>query len=275
MNIDNLNLEKDILPLFNVTLNYNSRSTLLQLLNTKPKTLQEVIDRQNIIKSFVQQVEGKSLYNYSKTEYNEVLNTINNVESVDFLKIKFYSSVKSTLESSLTQRYIFFNKIYTFLQSLEVQLFPTKFRNLLDNMIDTLMSIETEKNYQLIRNRKFKSKEIINANDLLIEHKSEINSFFEQFHLFEAYLSISVKVIEHQFIFPTISSQNELDLVDFYYPLLKNPVKNNFKTSKNVIVLTGANMSGKSTFFRAIAFCIYGCPNKNSIVRKGIKLILT
>lgn len=257
MNIDNLNLEKDILPLFNVTLNYNSRSTLLQLLNTKPKTLQEVIDRQNIIKSFVQQVEGKSLYNYSKTEYNEVLNTINNVESVDFLKIKFYSSVKSTLESSLTQLYIFFNKIYTFLQSLEVQLFPTKFRNLLDNMIDTLMSIETEKNYQLIRNRKFKSKEIINANDLLIENKAQINSFFEQFHLFEAYLSISVKVIEHQFIFPTISSQNELDLVDFYYPLLKNPVKNNFKTSKNVIVLTGANMSGKSTFFRAIAFCSY------------------
>ena len=52
MNIDNLNVEKDILPLFNMTLNYNSRSTLLQLLNTKPKTLQEVIDRQNIIKSF-------------------------------------------------------------------------------------------------------------------------------------------------------------------------------------------------------------------------------
>lgn len=257
MNIDNLNVEKDILPLFNMTLNYNSRSTLIQLLNTKPKTLQEVMDRQNIIRGFVQQIEGKSFYNYSKTEYNEVLNKINNVESVDFLKIKFYSSVKSTLKSLLTQLYIFFNKIYTFLQSLEVNLFPTKFRNLLNNMIATLMSIETEKIYQFIRNRKFKSKEILKANDLLIENKQEINLFFEQFHLFEAYLSISLKVIEHQFIFPTISSQNELDLVDFYYPLLKNPVKNNFKTSKNVIVLTGANMSGKSTFFRAIAFCSY------------------
>lgn len=88
MNIDNLNVEKDILPLFNMTLNYNSRSTLIQLLNTKPKTLQEVMDRQNIIRGFVQQIEGKSFYNYSKTEYNEVLNKINNVESVDFLKIK-------------------------------------------------------------------------------------------------------------------------------------------------------------------------------------------
>ncbi|MDO3388153.1 hypothetical protein QWI17_20070, partial [Gilvimarinus sp. SDUM040013] len=106
-----------------------------------------------------------------------------------------------------------------------------------DNMIATLMSIETEKNYQFIRNRKFKSKEILNANDLLIENKAQINSFFEQLHLFEAYLSISLKVIEHRFIFPTISPQNELDLVDFYYPLLKNPVKNNFKTSKNVVVL--------------------------------------
>jgi DNA mismatch repair protein MutS len=36
-----------------------------------------------------------------------------------------------------------------------------------------------------------------------------------------------------------------------------NPVVNDFTTSNNVILLTGPNMSGKSTFLKAVSLCVY------------------
>ncbi len=42
-----------------------------------------------------------------------------------------------------------------------------------------------------------------------------------------------------------------------FHPSLKTPVKNYFQTDQNVIVLNGANMSGKSTFLKAVSICVY------------------
>lgn len=257
INIDNLNIEKDILPLFNATLNYNSRSILIDLLKTKPNSIEEITFRQDIIKGFIAQLPEKKLYHYSKTDYNEVYQKLKELEPENYLKIKFHSATKLTLQSNFAQIYIFFNKINTFLLTLNLDLFPTKFKHSINKMMDTLQKIKTKETYHIIKNNTFKSKNILKINDVLIANKHEIDSFYGIFHLFEAYISISLKVIEHQFIFPVLSQKNEIDLVDFYYPLLKNPIKNSFKTSKKVIVLTGANMSGKSTFFRAISFCSY------------------
>lgn len=257
INIDNLNIEKDILPLFNATLNYNSRSILIDLLKTKPNSIEEITFRQDIIKSLIAQLPEKKLYHYSKTDYNEVYQKLKELETENYLKIKFHSATKLTLQSNFAQIYIFFNKINTFLLTLNLDLFPTKFKHSINKMMDTLQKIKTKETYHIIKNNTFKSKNILKTNDVLIANKHEIDSFYDIFHLFEAYISISLKVIDHQFIFPVLSQKNEIDLVDFYYPLLKNPIKNSFKTSKKVIVLTGANMSGKSTFFRAISFCSY------------------
>ena len=42
-----------------------------------------------------------------------------------------------------------------------------------------------------------------------------------------------------------------------YHPFLKNPVKNDVSVASNVILLTGPNMSGKSTFLKAVSICVY------------------
>ncbi len=257
MNVDNLNIEKDILPLFDSTLNYNSRLALIDFLKNKPKNIEEVTYRQEIIKSFINQLPDKKVYNYSKTEYNEVYQKLKDIEPKNHLKIKFHAATKLNLQSNLMQIYIFLNKIYTFLKSLDIEIFPSEFHLLLESMIKTLRDIKTEETYLSIRNNKFKNKQIIEVNELILNNKKNLNYFYDALHLFEVYLSISQKAIKNQFTFPKISLNNEIELVNFYFPLLKNPVKNNFKTSKKVIVLTGANMSGKSTFFRAIAFCNY------------------
>lgn len=63
-------------------------------------------------------------------------------------------------------------------------------------------------------------------------------------------------ILAHNFKFPKIGGST-LALTDFYHPLLKSPVKNNLHTSSNVILLTGPNMSGKSTLLKAIGISVY------------------
>ncbi len=51
---------------------------------------------------------------------------------------------------------------------------------------------------------------------------------------------------------PHISNNDELSLSNLYHPLLDKAVSNSINLGKNVYVLTGANMSGKSTFLKAV-----------------------
>jgi len=59
-----------------------------------------------------------------------------------------------------------------------------------------------------------------------------------------------------QFTFPEFVD-GKIKLKGLYHPVLDNPVKNNFCTLSNVVLLNGANMSGKSTFLKAVGLCIY------------------
>ncbi|HEU0125727.1 MAG TPA: hypothetical protein VFQ56_05450, partial [Flavobacterium sp.] len=78
----------------------------------------------------------------------------------------------------------------------------------------------------------------------------------EDLFLFESYCSISLAIKNRNFTFPTFK-ENEISLKDFFHPLVKNPVKNDFTAFSNVIVLNGPNMSGKSTFLKSISLCVY------------------
>ncbi len=82
--------------------------------------------------------------------------------------------------------------------------------------------------------------------------------FWNLYFLFEVYLTISAGTIKHGFCFPKISASNYiLELSGLYHPSLKNPVRNSLIPKTNVALFTGPNMSGKSTFLKAVALCVY------------------
>jgi DNA mismatch repair protein MutS len=58
------------------------------------------------------------------------------------------------------------------------------------------------------------------------------------------------------FTFPDFAG-GKLAITDLYHPLLKNPVKNSLIINDTVTLITGPNMSGKSTLLKALGLCVY------------------
>lgn len=52
---------------------------------------------------------------------------------------------------------------------------------------------------------------------------------------------------------PTFNNQNELKVQEMYHPLIENCIANDVHLIDNSMLLTGSNMSGKSTFIRTVA----------------------
>ena len=48
-----------------------------------------------------------------------------------------------------------------------------------------------------------------------------------------------------------------LSIDEFYHPLLKYPVRNNIEVNDAVTLITGPNMSGKSTLLKSVGLCVY------------------
>ena len=54
------------------------------------------------------------------------------------------------------------------------------------------------------------------------------------------------------YVEPTFLKSRKLEAVGLYHPLLKKPVPNSFSIFDQGALITGSNMSGKSTFLRTV-----------------------
>ena len=70
---------------------------------------------------------------------------------------------------------------------------------------------------------------------------------------------------------PVFRNENSIGFVDFYHPLLSDPVTNSGKISNNSII-TGSNASGKSTFIKALALNSILAQTIHTCAAKGFNL---
>jgi DNA mismatch repair protein MutS len=87
------------------------------------------------------------------------------------------------------------------------------------------------------------------------EMKTNILRLMERFAKLDALHAMSLATAKNNWTFPEISSSVLLfEAKGLYHPLLKLPVSYgiSFNDSKNFLLLTGANMSGKTTFMRSL-----------------------
>ena len=88
-----------------------------------------------------------------------------------------------------------------------------------------------------------------------LEYKrNDISNLFKYIGRIDASISIaSLRSSLNNFCKPKISEEQILSFDGIYHPLIANCVANTFDGSKKSILLTGSNMSGKTTFIRTVA----------------------
>ncbi len=154
---------------------------------------------------------------------------------------------------------LLFNKIHsTYLSKIDTKLFPEEYATELKRINSFFVDFNLEHYESIFRKKKIRVSHIVELMRIIAERvtNGQAASFWKRWFLFEAYLSISSGIIRHGFIFPTFE-ETTFSIEGLYHPLVKNPVKNDLLVGRNVILLTGPNMSGKSTLLKAVSLCVY------------------
>lgn len=77
----------------------------------------------------------------------------------------------------------------------------------------------------------------------------------------DAYRSIANAALKHNLCFPEYlnGDNSSTEIIGLYYPGISQPVGNDITidANSNVFFMTGANMSGKSSFFKSLGLAIY------------------
>jgi DNA mismatch repair protein MutS len=265
-NIGDLHFRKEILPLFDFCYNEFSRDVLNWLLSEIPDTLDETLSRQHILKELIKNEQLYRPFSYSRSEINEVYTYIKDLRLRDFdaaggsLTIHFlFAGRKRRLEQArLSQLLLFFHKVdRAWFSTLQPDRFPWEFQNRVKNIQRIFSDLEIGK-YQAIVHRQGLTITDMARLIQMIEQKcrsGEMDVFWNDFFMFEAFLSISKGIRSLHFTFPSFIDEG-VSIKEFYHPLIKNPVLNSIDIRNKLVLITGPNMSGKSTLLKSIGLCV-------------------
>lgn len=237
--VQDLEIEKELFPLLNYTNHRLAADVLLRLLTDVPRSLHETLDRQDMLKTFVAGWDHLQYFTYSKADLHEVYGFTNSHIQIDRIGLIINTVKKQQLRSSVIQCLTLFHKLHGFFAQLPptISLFVHRIQQFLDAF------------------------QAYDASDILpvvtiIQNKSKVTEFWNDLFLFEAYYSMARAHICHNFCFPEFAGER-FEVTGIFHPLLKEPVKNTITNSQHVVLLTGPNMSGKSTFLKSVGLCVY------------------
>jgi len=83
--------------------------------------------------------------------------------------------------------------------------------------------------------------------------ENDINALYKFIGTIDTAISVSAIRINENTCTPKFKDAKLLSFKNIYHPLIPNCVKNNFSLNNQSLLLTGSNMSGKTTFIRTIA----------------------
>jgi DNA mismatch repair protein MutS len=108
--------------------------------------------------------------------------------------------------------------------------------------------------------------------------KGGCNELIEIYSQLDAFYSMVVAGINYHFQFPHFINETEpqFSATQLYHPLVPTPVSYNISLTRhqNFLFLTGANMSGKSTFIKAIGVAVYLAHVGMSVPAQNMELTL-
>ena len=93
--------------------------------------------------------------------------------------------------------------------------------------------------------------------NILIKNQADIRSTFENVASLDTSISIASYLEEIPFYStPTFNNDDTISFQDLYHPLIQNAVSNTAESIKDSVLITGSNMSGKTTFIKTVGINI-------------------
>jgi DNA mismatch repair protein MutS len=232
-----------------------------------PKGFDAVIQQQLAIKFWV---ENDSCWNNFITNgtivmlekffetadgYSSKPSNYNFFRSAFFLKIFNRNELHFT-QFSITQIVDFVKAMEAFYRSFsKIKQLPILIQNELTNiqnfielpLCDELKKIDNSTNFKKISLLSYRSRR---------ELKHEILQLIQVYAKLDAWHGLSKATINNKWVFPKIQTQSNvcLSAMGLFHPLLTKPMTYDvmFDPQQNFMLLTGANMSGKTTFMRSL-----------------------
>lgn len=265
INVRDLNIEAEIVPLFDFTYNSDSGNAVKDILLSALDSENEILLRQDLLKGFAANWEVLKHYSYSRFDLSETYAFFQTIfigsVSTKSLRLKLMFSEKARAQKRgklilLVRLFYAINRDY--LTKINTGSFPPHYASELEKIKTFFAAFNLEQYEKAFIKNKFGSRQMAGLIMIITEKIAtrEAEAFWKRWFLFEAYLSISAGIAKHNFVFPTFD-ENGFSLKSFYHPVLKQAVKNDFEADKHVVILTGPNMSGKSTLLKALALCVY------------------
>lgn len=91
--------------------------------------------------------------------------------------------------------------------------------------------------------------------------KGRLRMLLDCIYELDVFQSVAIATRKHNLSFPQYIASNDskIQVQGLFHPLLTNPVSNDFnmKRNANLCFITGANMSGKSTFLKSFGLTVY------------------
>ena len=265
INTQDLHVEDEIRPLFDFTYNKYSGKQVIDILKIPLGSTEAILSRHRLLQGFIanrEVLKDYSYYRFNLVEIYDFLETIF-VGSVTTQKLRwrfmFSEKEKQQKRGKLILLVRLFYKINTtYICKIDTSLFPAEYAAELAEMKYFFAGFNLERYETAFNKNKFRIRHMVELMMIITEKigNGEAAAFWKRWFLFEAYLSISTGIATHGFVFPAFDDAH-FSLQGFYHPVLKNPVKNNLTAQQNIILLTGPNMSGKSTLLKAIGLCVY------------------
>jgi DNA mismatch repair protein MutS len=265
-----LRLEEDILPLFNYTNNDGAEAALRQLLLTLPNALTLVLERQATLRGLLARWDRLADFSYSRVQYTDAWQLLHDVSSgrleLDQNRLLAALRLRLSEEARYAQRAKFVQLIQLLhrlhervLEPLAGADLPARFKAQLALIRRLHEQLGTAALAQAIVEDRLTISQLVELGQRLQAlSPADVHAFWAAFYEFEAYWSAARAVRERGLCLPALAA-GTFELTDFYHPLLKAPVKNSLVLSagENVVLLTGPNMSGKSTLLKAVGLCVY------------------
>jgi len=268
MNFTDLNIQKEIIPLFDTFLNQRSRQALDDIFANMPATLEDVLFRQQIISAIISNKKRirsiasvksdiEEVYRFSKSigETQQELFS-NNINVVTF-RLSFDRQSRARLASGAIQLgHVLKTLDERYFAMLKVDLFPQSYGSEMLDALHFLNHLRSFYNAEGFTTGNLPHRKYMLFLKQIAVHLHEMELFWKFFFTFDAYVSIATTMEAKGFCMPEFQEWG-IAIDNVFHPLLEKPVKNSIATRAGIVLLTGANMSGKSTFLKAVSMCVY------------------